>query len=176
REAVGVLARRERAELDERIARQHAVLGNSRREYSELSETALAGHETGQAWLERHGVDIEEAAALELELAQRRERAWRDAAVRARYEPTEQLVADIGERPGSLVEAELWDQAAAALEDYRLRTGESPDPGGPPDPALRGAWERARSATAELRQLQGHDVDPVGAELARDFDGRDIDL
>jgi len=128
RETLGVLARRERAEVDTRIARQEGVLAGSRADYTELSEAALAGQAAGQAWLERHGVDLEQAATVELELAARQERAWPEAAVRARYAATPELAAEIGERPDPLVEADLWDQAAAALEDYPLRNGELPEP------------------------------------------------
>ena len=66
------------------------------------------------------------------------------------------------ERPDSLVEAALWDQAAAALEDYLLRNVELPGPDGPPDPVLRSVWERAHVATRELHQLQGRDVEQAG--------------
>jgi len=173
---LGALARKQRAELGARIATQQELLDAKRGEYTGLSEAALAGQTVGERWLEDHGVDLEQAAASELELAVRRERAWREAAIRARYDTPPDLTADIGERPDSLLDAERWDRAAATLEDYRLRNGELPGAEVPADGAQRPAWERARAAVARVRGHDGRDQGAPGTIVPVELDGPDIDL
>ena len=109
---------------------------------------------------------------MERELATRRDRALADAVARAAHEPSEDLLERIGERPDSLLDAERWDRAAAALEGYRQRFAELP---GPERPAARDheqarAWEHATARAGALgrERTEAIQIPHIGPEL--DFD------
>lgn len=142
------------AELGARIATQQELLDAKRGEYTGLSEAALAGQTVVERWLEDHGVELEQAAASELELAARRERAWREAAIRARYDTPPDLTAEIGERPDSLLDAERWDRAAAPGVRARPSRG-FPATTGAPGPARHDRPGRARRARHRPIALRG---------------------
>jgi len=115
----------------------------------------------GEQWLEAHGVDLAQATVVERELAARRDRALEDAVARAAYEPSEDLLERIGQRPDSPLDAERWDRAAAALEGYRQRFDQLPGPDRPParDHERARAWEHATEvAPLDHEPLEGPDL------------------
>jgi len=120
--------RKRRTELDGRIARDQQVLANNRAAHGELAASVGAGQVAGEMWLERHGVELAQATVIEQELATRRARALEEAITRAAYEPSQDLLERIGQRPASLLESERWDRAAGALEGYRQRYEQLPGP------------------------------------------------
>ena len=160
REELGRLRRAERAELDARIAREAETLAAARREYGEREDSLARAEAAGDAWLERHGASLHELTVIERELAERRERAYREAVVRAAHDPPPEVERELGPRPESLAEQERWDRTALALERYRLRYQEIPGPEPPADPARRPAWEKARDALEELRAPELPDCTP----------------
>lgn len=172
RDRLGVLDRKARGEIDERIARDEGVLANNRAAHAELATEVAAGQIAGEQWLEAHGVELAKATVIERELAARRDRALQDAVTRAAYEPSEDLLERIGRRPGSLLDAEQWDRAAAALESYRQRFDELPGPDRPParDHEQARAWEHATAEAAPLgpEPLELTEPADLGPEL--DFD------
>ena len=176
REQLGRLKRRERAELDARIARQEETLAQARRAYGERADSLARAEAAGDGWLERNGARLQELTLIERELAERREVAYREAIVRAAHDPSPEVERELGPRPESIAEQERWDRAAFALEGYRLRYEELPGKEPPRDPVRRVSWERARATVEELLDPESLDHTP-DLGLAEDFDlGPDLGL
>jgi len=176
REALGRRERARRAELDERIARDEEILAAARAAYGELADSASGADTAGHEWLERHRAELAQATVVERELAARRQGLYEQALAQAAHDPASETAELLGPRPGSLLEAERWDAAAASVESYRLAHGELPGPDAPTDGPRRRAWQKTRRARGELRELQDPaltaTLEPVPAEV----DGPDIDL
>ena len=166
------LARRERSELDERIARQEQVLAANQADYDERAQLLATGRMAGDEWLERRAIELAEAAVVERELLARRAELYEDAIARAAHDPPSDLAQALGPRPDSLLERERWDEAAAAIEGYRLRYDELPGETAPAGGPRQAEWERTRIATRELERLQGRDIDRALVEPeALELDG-----
>jgi len=173
RDRLGVLDRKARAEIDERISRDEEVLANNRAAHSELATEVAAGQIPEEQWLEAHGVELAQATVVERELAARCDRALQDAVARAAYEPSEDLLERIGQRPDSLLDAEQWDRAAAALEAFRQRYAELPGPDRPParDHEQARAWEHATAKATAVgpEPLEAVEPSDLGPEIGLDW-------
>ena len=177
RHGLGLLARRERSELDERIAHQGQVLAANQADYDERAQLVTAGRMAGDEWVERRGMELAEATVVERELLARRAELYEDAIAMAAHDPSSDLAQALGPRPDSLLERERWDQTAAAIEGYRLRYGELPEDQAPSRGPRRAEWERTRIATRALERLQGRDIARgLDAPEALELDGPGLDL
>jgi conjugative relaxase-like TrwC/TraI family protein len=160
REQVGRLRRAERAELDARIARQEETLAQARRAYGERAESLARAEAAGDGWLERNGARLTELTVIERELAERRERAYRETILRAAHDPSPEVEREFGPRPESLPEQARWDRAAFALERYRLCFEELPGREPPANLAQRASWMQARGTVDELFDREPLDHTP----------------
>ncbi|MCA1699330.1 MAG: hypothetical protein LC790_10725, partial [Actinobacteria bacterium] len=174
REALGPLARRERARLDLQIERQSAAQSRCEAELARARDDRLAADAAGEQWLEQNGAALAELCASERELIRRREADYDRAIQEARIDPPDHLREHLGERPEGLAGREAWDEAAAALLHYEQRFGELPGPDEPTRSGQARAWRFLQSA---LRPPDQHMSLHLRAERTAELDrGGDFDL
>ena len=109
-------------------------------------EALRAAHDSRQAWLDRHDVELRDAAGL----VQRGGADVHRRAQAAEFAAPHYLMAAIGERPGDPAGRRAWRAGALAIESYRARYGiDDPlDAFGPAPESTspRLDYEQARSA------------------------------
>ncbi|MGH2763624.1 MAG: AAA family ATPase, partial [Thermoleophilaceae bacterium] len=165
------LRRRDRDQLDERIARQEGVVAATERK---IAEVAAAAETRGDpdGWLDRHAGELAEYVEIEAELGQRFSAEYERALRTVRLNPPKSLTDWLGERPRGGIERELWEHRAVRLELHRSRHGELPDAEdplpGPPD------W---RTAPAELAHTAPDRPElPAAERLLPDLGDDTLDL
>ncbi|MGH2823274.1 MAG: MobF family relaxase, partial [Thermoleophilaceae bacterium] len=146
RDRLGRLRRRERDQLDQRIARQEQVVAGTERKIAELVAAAGPVRDPDR-WVEQHAGELAEYVQIEGELGQRFSTEYERALRVVRLNPPRSLTDWLGERPGHAIERELWEHHAVRLELHRARHGEPPDHGDPLPQLTPADW---RTAPAEL--------------------------
>lgn len=169
RAQLGRLRRRERAQLDQRLARQQEALATTECMIAELAATG-AKQPDADRWLDRHAGDLAEYIETEAELGQRFSTEYERALGMVRRQPPRVLIDKLGERPRHGVERELWDSRAVRFELHRIRYGDL-DRGRDPAPS-----EWCTAPTELARTAPDRPEPPAAGRLAPEVDSDVLDL